>query len=75
VPPVSWALAQRFLARVTGVLAAVGVTSPEDVGLSTALVAGPAMQQIADDPGGQRWARQVPVVLDMLLQHVGARRG
>jgi AcrR family transcriptional regulator len=38
--------------------------------LWTALISGLVWQQIANEPGGDRWARWVDVVVDMFLAHV-----
>jgi hypothetical protein len=40
--------------------------------LFTALLSGLADQQIANDPGGDRWLRLVDSAVDMYLGHVGA---
>lgn len=41
--------------RTTAQLAQLGIDDPADVDLLTALVAGLAAQQLANDPGGERW--------------------
>lgn len=68
--PASYAHAVRFLDWTTELLAAVGLTSPSDVDLYTALVAGLGAQQIANDPGGDRWAARSPEAVRMLLEHL-----
>jgi hypothetical protein len=49
------------------VLAGIGVTDPADVDLYTALIAGLVAQQNANEPGGDRWTRQLDRVIDMYL--------
>jgi AcrR family transcriptional regulator len=51
-------------------LAEAGVTAPADVDIFTALVAGLASQQLANDPGGDRWVSQLDTVLDMFFDHL-----
>ena len=53
----SYALAVEFFEFGRQRLAAAGVTDPEDFDVFTALVAGLADQQVANDPGGDRWVR------------------
>ena len=47
-----------------------GVTAPSDVDIFTALVAGLASQQLANDPGGTRWVSQLDTVLDMFFDYL-----
>jgi AcrR family transcriptional regulator len=49
----------------------VGVRDPADLDLWTALLAGFVDQQLANDPGGDRWRRQLPRVVDMYCDEVG----
>ncbi len=47
------------------------VTKPEAIDLWTALTSGLANQQVANDPGGDRWLRLVDDAVSMFLaQHV-----
>jgi AcrR family transcriptional regulator len=66
----SYAVAEQVLERAYEALAAVGVTSPAHRDLYTALTSGLADQQIANDPGGDRWLRLVDQAVDMFLAHV-----
>ena len=66
----SYAHAVRFLEWTTELLAAAGLTSPSDVDLYSALVAGLAAQQMANEPGGDRWAGRSEEVVRMLLSHL-----
>lgn len=66
----SYALALEVLDRLRLALASIGVTDPAHVDLQTALVAGLTSQQLANDPGGDRWTRLLDDALDMYLDHV-----
>jgi AcrR family transcriptional regulator len=52
-------------------LAEIGITAQADVDLNTAIVAGFVDQQLANDPGGERWRRQLPRLIDMYADAVG----
>jgi AcrR family transcriptional regulator len=65
----SYALALRLLDQCIRLLSAQGVGSAAQVDVYTALVAGLADQQVANDPGGDRWTRHLEAVLDMFLDH------
>jgi AcrR family transcriptional regulator len=52
-------------------LRAQGVRSTADVDLWTALLGGFVDQQLANDPGGDRWRRQLPRAVDMFCDEVG----
>lgn len=54
-------------------LARLGVSKPADIDVSTALVTGLVDQQIANDPGGDRWARHLDDVVDMFVDHATRR--
>jgi AcrR family transcriptional regulator len=66
----SYALAVRMLERAYGALAGSGVTTPAHQDIYTAFTSGLADQQIANDPGGDRWLRLVDEACDMFLAHV-----
>jgi len=68
--PESFAISLENLDLTRARLAAVGVTTQLDLDLYTAMFTGLVSQQIANDPGGERWTRQVDRVLDMYLHHV-----
>jgi AcrR family transcriptional regulator len=51
--------------------AEIGVTAQADVDLNTAIVGGFVDQQLANDPGGDRWRRQLPRLIDMYADAVG----
>lgn len=48
-----------------------GVRKQVDLDLWTALLAGVVNQQHANDPGGKRWRRQLPRLVDMYCDEVG----
>ena len=62
----SYALALAVLEKLTEVLRAAGVGSPEQVDLWTALFTGMATQQISNDPGGDRWYRLIDDAVTLL---------
>ncbi len=72
--PESYALAVEVLERGRDGLAAAGVTDPDHVDLWTALVSGLASQQLANDPGGNRWSRLIDEAVDMYANQVFAER-
>lgn len=51
-------------------LSAVGATGPDDADLYSAMVGGLAAQQIANDPGGDRWVRRSDEVVNLFLSSV-----
>jgi AcrR family transcriptional regulator len=73
--PESYALAGaalaggRLPAGWTESLGRLGISDPAHVDISTALVTGLVDQQIANDPGGNRWARHLDEVIDMFVDH------
>jgi len=54
-------------------LRGLGVTTDEDADLFTALIGGLVNQQLANDPGGQRWRRLIPRVMSMFADDLGLR--
>jgi AcrR family transcriptional regulator len=73
--PASYALAQRFLAWFRELLARAGVDRDEDLDVITALIAGLADQQVANEPGGERWLRLTNQVIEMLLDRLEQKGG
>jgi AcrR family transcriptional regulator len=69
--PASYALAKRLVDRAVGLLSALGAGSEAHVDVYTALVAGLGSQQIANDPGGDRWTRHLEALLAVFLDHFG----
>jgi AcrR family transcriptional regulator len=66
----SYALAQRFIDDTRRRFVVANLDPGHDLDLYTALTAGIVSQQIANDPGGTRWARLVDEMMDMFLAHV-----
>ncbi|MFD7341328.1 TetR/AcrR family transcriptional regulator [Streptomyces violascens] len=71
--PESYAIAIRNIDTLRGQLAAAGVEDPAHMDMFTAVAAGLADQQIANDPGGDRWTRLIDDAARMLLTHTQAR--
>jgi AcrR family transcriptional regulator len=69
----AYAPAVRFLRWAKQTLARAGIARDRDFDAFTAIVAGLADQQTANDPGGDRWLRLVDDVVDMLLDKIAAR--
>jgi AcrR family transcriptional regulator len=65
----SYALAKRGMNGCAGLLWALGPASPAHVDVYTALVGGLAAQQVANDPGGDRFARHLEALLEVFLDH------
>lgn len=63
----SYALAVEVLEQMAIQLRQIGVRGAAQVDLWTAVMTGLASQQIANDPGGDRWVRLVGEAVDMLL--------
>lgn len=57
--------------RLRDSMRARGVRSQADLDLWTALLGGCIDQQHANDPGGTRWRRQLPRLVDMFCDEVG----
>ncbi len=66
----AYALAEEVFAYCGGHLTRAGITEPADMDLFTALVAGLGMQQLANDPGGDRWLRLLDRAIDMYVREV-----
>jgi AcrR family transcriptional regulator len=56
--------------RMRAVLRRCGVRSQADLDLCTAMIGGFVDQQLANDPGGTRWRRQLPRLVDMYCNEV-----
>ena len=52
-------------------LARIGVRSEGDVDLCVAIIGGLIDAQLANDPGGERWVKQLPRAMDMFADEVG----
>ena len=67
--PESYTPAVRALDSARQRLEAAGVSDPRHVDLWTALMTGLVDQQIANDPGGDRWTGLIDEVVSMFLAH------
>lgn len=67
--PGSYAPAQQALDGARRRLADLGITASRHLDLFTALLTGLVDQQVANDPGGQRWSRLAEEAVDMFLAH------
>jgi len=63
----SYAIAVEFLETGIERLAAVGIDDPESVDIFTAVLAGLSHQQVANDPGGDRWVRATRPAIAMFI--------
>ena len=70
----SMALAEEFYGTASVLAGAAGATSPGDLDVFTAIVAGLTHQQTANDPGGDRWVDHVPRVIDMFIGDLERRQ-
>ena len=61
----SYALAQEAFATARSLLASAGITETQHFDLWTALTSGLATQQLANDPGGDRWIRLIDKAAEM----------
>ncbi len=66
----SYAFAMQTIERLHRLLDRLGIDDPDAADLWTAILAGLASQQNANDPGGERWRRLVPRAVDMFLSEV-----
>jgi AcrR family transcriptional regulator len=57
--------------RMRVALRTLGVRTNTDLDLWTALLGGAVSQQLANDPGGTRWRRQLPRIVDMFCDELG----
>lgn len=65
----SYALAERLVHRTSLLLTELGCGSPQQGDVYTALIAGLGAQQIANEPGGDRWTRHLESLLELFLDH------
>ena len=69
----SFALSIEALDVLAGWFRDLGFDDPATLDLATALGSGLAAQQIANDPGGDRWLRLVDDAVEMFFHHVQGR--
>ncbi len=72
--PENYAPAVRVLAAAQVIAAERGLRDPDDLVLLLAVIGGLIDQQIANDPGGDRFARMLPRAVDMWADGVGLPR-
>lgn len=73
--PEAYAPAVLVIGGLRDRLARHAITDQEDVDLYVALVGGLADAQLANDPGGDRWARLLDRAIDMYLHDLGISTG
>ncbi len=66
----AYAASQRSYAQMAEALAGFGVEGQRTLDLYTALTAGLAAQQLANDPGGDRWTQLIPEAMAMFVTHL-----
>jgi AcrR family transcriptional regulator len=71
--PESYALAQQFYELAGARVAAAGADTPDDFDLFTAVVSGLSHQQVANDPGGDRWVLLSRRAVEMYLADLDRR--
>ena len=71
--PASYALAVEALALMQADLARTGMSDPEASDLATAVFTGLVSQQLANDPGGDRWQRLVDRAVVMVVREIAPR--
>jgi AcrR family transcriptional regulator len=72
--PENYAPAVRVLDAAHVIAAERGLRDPDDLVLLLAIIGGLIDQQIANDPGGDRFARMLPRAVDMWADGVGLPR-
>ncbi|HEX6338968.1 MAG TPA: helix-turn-helix domain-containing protein [Jiangellaceae bacterium] len=68
--PEAYAVSKTAYDSLAGQFARLGITDQQTLDLWTALSAGMAAQQLANDPAGDRWARLAREAAEMFLTHV-----
>lgn len=72
--PEAYAVAVSNLAEMRSHMTRIGIEDQASADLWTALTSGLASQQVANDPGGDRWLRLVEDAVDMFLTTRGANK-
>ena len=67
----SYAPSQQVMALMRQRLDVIGAPDDDEADLCVAIVGGLIDAQLANDPGGQRWVRQLPRAMDMFADEVG----
>lgn len=71
--PESYALAEGFVSWARSLMERAGIESEPDRDVYITLIAGLADQQVANEPGGDRWLDLTDQLIDMLLDHLDAK--
>lgn len=71
--PEAYAVSVESYLRMADALERFGVSGAEALDLWSAMTAGLAAQQMANDPEGDRWRRLSGTVVEMLIEHEEAR--
>jgi AcrR family transcriptional regulator len=71
--PESYAVASEVFSRGRSLLISAGVATDAEFDLWTALVAGLVSQQLANDPGGDRYIRLIDDAVAMFAEHVNGK--
>jgi AcrR family transcriptional regulator len=66
----SYGLALQVVDEMRARFVGAGITDPSHFDLATAVIAGIAAQQTANQPGGDRWLRLTDEAVDMFFDHV-----
>lgn len=69
--PEAYAASVASYERMAARLATIGIAGGDTLDLWTAITAGLAAQQLANDPGGDRWVRLADGATEMFLNHIG----
>src|SRR5438477_6865988 len=67
----SYEIARQALGRVEKTFTDAGINDPRAIDMWTAVSGGLVNQQMANDPGGDRWERLLDDAVDMFLRYVG----
>jgi signal transduction histidine kinase len=72
--PQSYAVAVEMLEHMRSMLRNAGITDPAHTDLLTGVMGGMVSQQLANDPGGDRWLRLMDEALDVYLDMRDSRQ-
>jgi len=70
----AYSTSTRDYARMLDALGPLGIADKDDIDLYTAVAAGLAAQQLANDLEGDRWIRLAPVAAQMLYDNIKRRK-
>ena len=73
--PDAYAVSVRSYEEMAVALAGLGIVGQEALDLYTAVSAGLAAQQMANDPTGDRWRRLAHSSMEMLVDHLDRQKG